>query len=373
MTDWHERAHERLGQIDASGQRRKVPAWDGRGNMIRTSEGRELLSFASNDYLGLSQHPRVIAAAKEALDRWGAGAGSARLIVGARDVHRELEDVLAAWKGKEQALLFPSGYMANVGVLSAFGEQRATIFSDELNHASIVDGCRLARAETIVYPHLDLEVLEKGLAGVENAIVVSDTVFSMDGDLADVEGLTEVCARHGALLLLDEAHAVLGPEPRSTDQVDRIRIGTLSKFLGSSGGFVAADGVFTDTIVNTARSFIFTTATPPSDAAAALAALEIFRGEEGKRLRSELRARIDVISPGHPSPIIPVVIGGAEEAVAAAKELETAGFLVPAIRPPSVPEGTARLRVTVSATHPMEEVERFASCLAALKEKNSGA
>ena len=367
MTDWRALASERLARVDAVGQRRNIPNWDGNGNLIRLRDGRELLSFASNDYLGLSQHPDVVAAAKKALERWGAGAGSARLIVGARGVHNELEEALAEWKEKEQALLFPSGYMTNVGVLSAFGQAGATIFSDELNHASIVDGCRLARATTVVYRHLDLEHLEKELSGVERSIVVSDTVFSMDGDVADIEGLTEICSRHGALLILDEAHAVLSPEPSPTNDVDRIRIGTLSKFLGSSGGFVAADEVFTDPIVNTARSFIFTTATPPADAAAALAALKILRSEEGERLKAELRKRIDLIAPDHSSPIIPVVIGDAEDAIAAATALEKEGFLAPAIRPPSVPEGTARLRVTVSATHPIEEVERFADSLARLK------
>ena len=369
MTDWRDRAQAQLDDIDGRGQRRAIPAIDGKGHWVRLADGRELLSFASNDYLGLSQHPRVVNAAKEALDRWGAGSGSARLIVGARDAHRTLEVELAQWKGKESALLFPSGYMANVGVLSTFGAPGTTIFSDELNHASIVDGCRLAKANTVVFPHLDLGTLEKELSQTERAIVVSDTVFSMDGDVADVEGLTEVCARHQALLILDEAHAVLGPDPKATDQVDRIRIGTLSKFLGSSGGFVAADAVFTDLIVNRARSFIFTTATPPADAASAQAALEIVQSDEGEQLRAELRRRIDLIAQGHPSPIIPVVLGSAEDALAAAVDLEKEGFLVPAIRPPSVPHGTARLRVTVSATHPIEEVERLADCLEALAKQ----
>lgn len=369
MTDWQASARKRLARVDEIGQRRQIPNWDGRGNLIRLGDGREVLSFASNDYLGLSQHPDVIAAAKAALERWGAGAGSARLIVGARDVHRELEEALAGWKEEESALLFPSGYMTNVGVLSAFGDAGATIFSDELNHASIVDGCRLARATTVVYPHLDLEHLEKSIAEVERPIVVSDTVFSMDGDIANIDGLTEVCSRFGALLILDEAHAVLGPEPARSKNVERIRIGTLSKFLGSSGGFVAADKAFTDTIVNTARSFIFTTATPPADAAAALAALRILSSEEGELLKAKLRERIDLIAPGHPSPIIPVVVGDAGDAIASAAALEKEGFLVPAIRPPSVPGGTARLRVTVSATHPIEEVQRFADSLAKLKEQ----
>jgi 8-amino-7-oxononanoate synthase len=373
MTDWERRAAERLEVVDGLGERRRIPDWDGAGNLIRLVDGRELLSFASNDYLGLSQHPKVIADAQGALDEWGAGSGSARLIVGARAVHRDLESELADWKSKESALLFPSGYMANVGVLSAFGEVGTTIFSDELNHASIVDGCRLARSETVVYPHLDLEELEKRLSRVDQAIVVSDTVFSMDGDVADVDGLTEICARHGALLVLDEAHAVLGPDPQASSKVDRIRIGTLSKFLGSAGGFVASDQVFTDTIVNTARSFIFTTAGTPADAAAALAALQIFRGQEGERLKADLRERIDLIAPGHPSPIIPVVVGEAHDALAAATAFEKEGFLVPAIRPPSVPKGTARLRITVTATHPIEEVERFAACLAVLQEQAAGA
>lgn len=373
MNGWHDNAEKFLEEIEASGERRRIPELDGKGHRLVGPDGRSLISFASNDYLGLTQHPEVIQAAKDALDRWGAGAGSARLIVGARDIHRRLEAELALWKEKESAVLFPAGYMANVGLLTAVGREGVTIFSDALNHASIVDGCRLARAETRVYPHLDLEALDEGLGRVGKAVVVSDSVFSMDGDVADIEGLTDVCARHDALLILDEAHAVLGPEPEPTERVERIRVGTLSKFLGSSGGFIACDTVFADLIVNTARPFIFTTATPPADAAAALKALEILRGAEGERSKGELRERIDILAPGHPSPIIPIVIGDSDAAMKAAADLRHEGFLVPAIRPPSVAPGSARLRVTVSATHPLEDVERLARCLERFREVEESA
>lgn len=373
LSTWEQQGREHLARIEGLGQTRRVPDWDGSGHSITLPDGRRLLSFASSDYLGLSQHPRVVSAAKDALERWGTGSGSARLIVGARPVHRRLEEAIAGWKGKANAVLFSAGYMANLGVISVFGGPGTTVFSDELNHASIIDACRLSRANTVVYPHRDLDALERAVSKVERAIVVSESVFSMDGDIADIEGLTSLCERHGALLILDEAHAVLGPEPAPGRSVDRIRIGTLSKFLGSSGGFAAADEVFTNLIVNESRPFIFTTASPPADAAAALAALAILRSEEGSRLRSELRRRIDIIEPGHPSPIIPVVIGTSEEAVAASLKLEKEGFVVPAIRPPTVAPGTARLRVTVSATHPEEEVERFAGCLNEIKERDAGA
>ncbi|MBA2725039.1 MAG: 8-amino-7-oxononanoate synthase [Actinobacteria bacterium] len=373
MSTWKQQSREHLARIESLGQTRRVPDWDGSGHTITLPDGRRLLSFASSDYLGLSQHPRVASAAKDALERWGTGSGSARLIVGARPVHRWLEEAIAEWKDETNAVLFPAGYMANLGVISVFGGPGTTVFSDELNHASIIDACRLSRAGVVVYPHRDLDALERAVSKVKRAIVVSESVFSMDGDIADIEGLSSICERHGALLILDEAHAVLGSEPAPSRSVDRIRIGTLSKFLGSSGGFAAADEVFTNLIVNESRPFIFTTASPPADAAAALTALAILRSEEGNRLRSELRRRIDIIEPGHPSPIIPVVIGTSEEAVAASLELEKEGFLVPAIRPPTVAPGTARLRVTVSATHPVEEVERFAGCLNEIKERGAGA
>ena len=265
----------RLDEVRAAGRWRAPRDLDAGGPAARlVGDGGDgapatpVVSFASNDYLGLSQHPAVVAAAHEALDRFGAGSGAARLIVGSRPVHGALETALAEWKGEEAAVLFSTGFMANLGVLATFGGPGVRILSDELNHASIIDGCRLAAADVAVYRHSDVDHVEALLAagGEAPAIVVTDTVFSMDGDLAPVEALAEACARHGALLVLDEAHAVLGPNA-ALDGVDHLRVGTLSKTLGSLGGFVAGPRPFVDLLVNRARSYIFTTASSPPDTA----------------------------------------------------------------------------------------------------------
>jgi 8-amino-7-oxononanoate synthase len=326
-----------------------------------------VVSFASNDYLGLTQHPSVVAAAHAALDRWGAGAGSARLIVGSRPVHAELEAALAEWKHAESAVLFPTGFATNLGVLTTFGGPGALVCSDELNHASIIDGCRASRARVKVYRHRDLDHLDHLLTTVpaERAGVVTDTVFSMDGDVADVDALVAMCARHRALLVLDEAHAVLGPEP-DVSGVDALRVGTLSKTLGSLGGFVAGPRHFTDLVVNRARSYIFTTALSPADSASALAAVGVVRSAEGGELRRRLRSNVDRLRPGHPSPIVPVVLGDEARTVAAAEALLEQGMLVPAIRPPTVPPGTSRLRVTLSAAHESAQIDALATALANL-------
>ena len=343
--------------MEAAGRWRRV---------VDLDEG--LVNFASNDYLGLSQHPAVVAAAHAALDRWGAGAGAARLVAGSRPVHGQLEGALAGWKGEEAAVLFPTGYAANLGVLTTFGSARATrILSDERNHASIVDGCRLSRAEVCVYRHCDLDQVDDLLRSAPGpAVVVTDTVFSMDGDVAPVDALAERCAAHGALLVLDEAHAVLGPHP-SLDDVDHLRVGTLSKYLGSVGGFVAGARGFVDLLVNRARAFIFTTAAPPADAAAGLAALEVLRSDEGAGLVGRLRANVDLVAPGHPSPIVPVVVGEEENAVAASTALRQQGLLVPAIRPPTVAPGTSRLRICLSAAHTADDIARLLAGLEALR------
>ena len=315
-----------------------------------------LVSFASNDYLGLSSHPLVVAAAHAALERWGAGAGAARLVAGARPVHAELEAAVAAWKREPAAVLFPTGYAANLGVLGTFAGDSVRVLSDERNHASIVDGCRLSRAEICVYRHADVDHVEALLRSAPGrALVVTDTVFSMDGDVAPVGALAERCAAHGALLVLDEAHAVLGPDPDLAG-VDHLRVGTLSKYLGSLGGFVAGPQRFVELLVNRARPFIFTTASPPADAGAARAAVAVLQSDEGAALVASLRANVDHVRPGHPSPIVPVVVGDEAAAVGAAAALRERGLLVPAIRPPTVAPGTSRLRISLSATHTEAQV-----------------
>jgi 8-amino-7-oxononanoate synthase len=361
--DWDRWAEEHLDGVRASGRWRQVRALDGGGPEF-TVEGRRVVSFASNDYLGLSRHPAVLAAAHEALDRWGSGAGSARLIVGSRPIHTELEAALAAWKGAERALLFPTGYAANLGVLSALG-RGATVVSDELNHASIIDGCRLARAEVRVYRHRDVDQAASLIRSAPGrALLVTDAVFSMDGDLAPLAELSAACAATGALLVVDEAHAVLGTAP--LDPGARVlRVGTLSKALGSLGGFVAAPANFIDLLVNHARPFIFTTASTPSATAAALAALELVRSDEGRRLCDRLAAHVQRVRPGHPSPIVPFVLGDEELALKASAGLLERDLLVPAIRPPTVPPGTSRLRVALSAAHTGAQIDQLLLGLAA--------
>jgi len=369
VSDWDRRVGDRLDGIRDAGRWRRPRTLDATDAVSGQVDGTPVVAFASNDYLGLSHHPAVIAAAHAALDRWGAGTGAARLVVGSRPVHDELEAALADWKGTEDAVLFPTGFAANLGVLTAFGGADVTVLSDELNHASIIDGSRLARATVEVYRHADLDHLAKLLADCAGpALVATDTVFSMDGDVVDLATLVDLAAAHDALLVLDEAHAVLGPELPTSAQADGrvLRVGTLSKTLGSLGGFVAGPRDYVDLLRNVARSFIFTTASTPADMAAALAAVGVVRSAEGDALRDRLRGHVDRLRPGHPSPIVPVVLGDEATAVAASAQLERQGLLVPAIRPPTVPPGTSRLRVALSAAHTADQVDRLAAALAAL-------
>jgi 8-amino-7-oxononanoate synthase len=375
-SDWSSWADATAASIEGAGRWRTIRSFDAAGPEgvlidAEHPEGRSVVSFASNDYLGLTQHPAVRAAAIEAVERWGTGAGSARLVVGSRPVHHDLEQALAEWRRTETALLFPTGFAANLSALTVFGGPGVRILSDELNHASIIDGCRMARAETAVYHHGDAGHLAALLQqaesdGVTRTIVVSDTVFSMDGDVAPLDAIAELAAAHRSLLILDEAHAVLGPFPEF-DGLDVLRVGTLSKALGSLGGFVAGPRRFLDLLVNLARPFIFTTGTTPADAAAALAAVRVVCSGEGDALRARLRGHIERIAPGHPSPVIPVVIGDEREAVALSGRLADQGLLVPAIRPPTVPVGTSRLRVALSAAHTSAQIEQLATALAELR------
>jgi 8-amino-7-oxononanoate synthase len=374
--------------VDAAGQWRRPRTFDARGpagvlDEASATDGTDrapVVSFASNDYLGLSCHPGVAAAAHRALDRWGSGSGASRLVTGSRPVHDELEVALAAWKGCQQAVVFASGFAANLSVLSVFGAEGSHLFSDALNHASIIDGCRMARAGVTIYPHGDLDALDAALAAcVDRPIIVSDTVFSMDGDAADLDGLAELAARHGALLVLDEAHAVLGPElpgwlsgsSPGRPPVDVLRVGTLSKTLGSLGGFVAGPGSFVQLLVNRARPYIFSTATTPPDAAAALAAVDIVQSPEGEARRARLARHVGRVAAAvghgaHPSPIVPVIIGDEADTVAASAQLLERGLWVPAIRPPTVPPGTSRLRITLSSIHTDDQVDRLVGALDAL-------
>lgn len=374
--DWGGWIQARLDQVQADGQWRSPREFDADGPRgILTATGQSVVSFASNDYLGLTTHPAVVAAAHAALDRWGTGSGGARLITGARPVHRELEEELADWKGTERAVLFPTGFATNLGVLTTLGQAGVRIVSDERNHASIIDGTRLAKADVTIWRHADgdrgadVADLERMVSASSSPVlVVADTVFSMDGDALDVAAVADVCRRHGALLVLDEAHSVLGPHPSAVDLagVEVVRVGTLSKALGALGGFAACSTAVADLLVNKARSGIFTTALSPADAAAGLAAVRVLRSVEGEALVARLRAHVDRIRPGHPSPIVPVVLGEEQRALAAAAWLLEQGLLVPAIRPPTVAPGTSRLRVTLSAAHTDAEVHHLAAALATL-------
>jgi 8-amino-7-oxononanoate synthase len=375
-TAWDDRIRASLAQVVDEGRWRSPREFDALGPS-GLLEGGPVVSFASNDYLGLSGHPAVVAAARAALDRWGAGAGASRLVTGSRPVHGELERALADWKGTEAAVTFPTGFAANLGVLSTLGGPGVRILSDELNHASIIDGCRLSRSALAVYRHRDMGHLEELLVDGTHSlptIVVTDSVFSMDGDVAPLSELVTLCRRHDALLILDEAHAVLGPDlpPASELGGTVVRVGTLSKTLGSLGGFVAASRDVVDLIVNRARSYIFSTAPTPADAAAAHAALEVLRSAAGAALTGRLADLIDRVAeagfapPGHPSPIIPVVLGSEQAALSASAALLSDGLWVPAIRPPTVPIGTSRLRVTLSAAHSDDDVSRLVQALTQL-------
>ncbi len=346
-------------------------------------KGRELVNFASNDYLSLAADPRLARAAARAARRFGTGAGASALVSGYLPPLRALEKELADWEGAEAALAFSSGFAANLALVSALAGKPDAVFSDELNHASLIDGCRLSRGATFVYRHGDLGHLAELLAhgpGARRRLIVSDSVFSMDGDLAPVAGLLELAERFDAVLLLDEAHAtgVLGEHGRGTtdglpgaDRDRLIKVGTLSKALGAQGGFVVGRRRLVDWLVNHARPYVFSTALAPPVAAAARAALRVVREEpelrrrllaSGAWLRERLRA-LGLEVGRSECQIVPILVGGAREAVALSRRLEAAGLLVPAIRPPSVPQGAARLRVSVTAGHTEEDLARLVEAL----------
>jgi 8-amino-7-oxononanoate synthase len=367
MDEWRRWLDDERDAIRASGQWRSIRTFDARGPEGVLGDAGDVVSFASNDYLGLSTHPHVVAAAHAALDRWGAGATASRLVVGSRPVHDELETALADWKGAERALLFPTGYAANLGVLVTLGGPGCLVVSDERNHASIIDGCRQARGDVAVARHNDVDHVEHLLRtrSAARAVVVTDSVFSMDGDVAPVDDLAACCAQHGALLVLDDAHAVLGPgRPAAADPAGIVHVVTMSKALGAMGGAVCGPAAVVELLVNRARPSIFTTALPPADAAAACAALRVVRGPEGDERVAHLRALVERVRPGHPSPIVPVIVGDEDAAVKASDELLRRGLLVPAIRPPTVEPGTSRLRVALSAAHTDDMVDRLLAALA---------
>jgi len=351
-------------------------------------EGRELLAFCSNDYLGLANDPRVIEAVISAARRHGVGEGASHLLTGYSAVHRRLEEKLAEFAGTPRALFFSSGYQANIGTVCALVGAGDAVFSDSLNHASLIDGMRLSRAEVVRYPHRDTGFLGDALARSKASIklVATDGVFSMDGDIAPLPEILDLCERHDAWLMVDDAHGfgVLGPEGRGVPahfglRSDRIvYMGTLGKAAGVSGAFVAASADVVETLVQRARSYIYTTASPALLAAAVETSLELVRKEAWRRehlqrligiLKAHFKGADTLLAPSD-TPIQPLIIGGNREALAASAALRERGILVPAIRPPTVPEGTARLRVSLSAGHRVEDVQELAG---ALRETCAGA
>lgn len=354
-------------------------------------DGAPLLAFCSNDYLGLASHPAVVEALREGAMRYGAGSGASHLISGHTRAHAALEERLAAFEAPHlesaRALYFSTGYMANLAILAALGGRDAEIFSEALNHASLIDGARLSRSGVSVYPHRDAAALEPMLAASRSAtkIVVTDSVFSMDGDLAPLPQLLSLCERHGAWLVVDDAHGfgVLGANGRGVLEHYNLRspyliyMGTLGKAAGVAGAFVAAHASVIEWLVQRARPYIYTTAAPPALAHALLASMDIIDGAEGARRRAHLHGLIGQLKEvtdakrWHFLPsdtaIQPLIIGGNEEAVAAAAALYEKGIWVPAIRPPTVPDNTARLRITLSAAHAAAEVSQLAQALTALE------
>jgi 8-amino-7-oxononanoate synthase len=350
-------------------------------------DGKPMLAFCSNDYLGLASHPRVIAALKEGAELYGAGSGASHLISGHSAAHDKLEHQLAAFTGMQRALYFGSGYMANLAVLTALGGEGAEIFSEQLNHASLIDGARLARASVSVYLHNDPEALGAMLAAskAQTKVVVTDSVFSMDGSLAALPELLALCERHGAWLVVDDAHGfgVLGGsgagafEHFSIKSPNLIYMGTLGKAAGVGGAFVAAHASVIETLVQRARPYIYTTAAPPALAHALSTSLAIIGGDEGKALRAQLAILIDQcrdelrlerwkLMPSHTA-IQPVLVGDNNEALRLSAALYEQGLWVAAIRPPTVPAGTARLRITLSAAHATTDVTQLAAALNALE------
>jgi len=371
----------RLSELKDRGLYRRTRLVSGPQGPHVVLDGRPVLLLCSNNYLGLADHPRVQEAAADAAMRWGVGAGSSRLVSGTMTVHSRLEQRLAALEGTESALLFGSGYLANLGVVGSLARAGEVVFSDELNHASIIDGCRLSRAEVFVYDHNDTEHLAWGLAqaGPRAALIATESVFSMDGDVAPLEDICELARRHDVRMVVDEAHATgcVGPGGRGAvaeagleGEVDVV-VGTLGKALGSYGAFVACDAELAQLFTNSARSLIFSTAPPPPAMAAALAALDLLESQprrverlqaNAEVLRGELaREGFDVC--GSTTQIVPLIVGEASTAMRVCEAALERGVFAQAIRPPTVPVGTSRLRLAVMATHTKDELRDAARVL----------
>jgi 8-amino-7-oxononanoate synthase len=363
----------KLAALDRGGLRRTlVPT--ARGALYVERDGRRLLSFSCNDYLNLSQHPALKAAAIAATERYGVGSGASRLVTGNHPLHAELEARLARLKGSEAACVFGSGFLANMGIIPALTGPDDLVLLDELAHACLWAGARLARATVLAFRHNDTDHAETLLrthrARHPRALIATDGVFSMDGDLAPLTALGQIARRHDAWLLADDAHGIgvvgggrgssfAGPEPADVP----LQMGTLSKAIGAYGGYLCASRPVIELMHNRARPLIYSTGLPPATVAAAIAALDLIARDPGYAARPLAKAKSFTRLAGLPdaqSPIVPIILGDARTALAASRRLEREGFLAIAIRPPTVPEGTARLRLAFTAAHPDAEIERLA-------------
>lgn len=382
---------EELGELRRRELLRSLPAAFDRQGAVVEIEGRPLVNFASNDYLGLAADERLVAAAAQACRVAGVGRGASPLVCGRSSYHAELERRLAEFEGAEAALLFPSGFAANAGIVPALADRGDAIFADAKNHASLIDGCRLSRAETHVYPHNDVRELARLLERHQPArrrLIVTDTLFSMDGDVAPLAEIAALARRYDAMLLLDEAHAtgVFGSHGRGlaeaagVEQEGVVRIGTLSKGLGAAGGFVCGSQSLIDWLANRARSYVFSTAQPAATAAAAIAALDIVAAEPQRRTEllttaENVRRRLQEQgwnTGDSTTQIVPIVVGAPAEALALSRRLRDAGYWVPAIRPPSVPQGESLLRLSLTANHTEAMIEGLLETLARLRDDAVG-
>ena len=359
-----------LAELSRRGLYRTLRRVEGDQGPTLLLNGREVINFSSNNYLGLANHTALRQAAKEAIDRYGCGTGASRLISGNMALHEELESKISALKGTEAALVFNSGFQANTGVLATLVGEGDVIFSDELNHASLIDGCRLSRAETVVYRHCDLDCLEQGLKNVSphgRKLIVTESLFSMDGDEAPLRGIVVLAEKYGAMVMVDEAHAtgVFGPNGAGlvaqaglSDRV-LVQMGTLGKALGGFGAYIAGAHSLRELLINRCRSFIYTTSLPPAVMAMGIAAIEIIEKEPNRR--EQLRnngalLRAGLTESGYclgksQSQILPVIIGDASRCMSLSQQLLEEGVFAQGIRPPTVPPGTSRLRITMMATH----------------------
>ena len=381
--------HDELQDLRNASLHRRMRSVDGKQGPTLIVDGREVLNFSSNNYLGLANHPALCKAAKEAIDRYGCGSGASRLISGNMVLHEELESKIAAFKGTEAALVFNSGFQANTGILSTLVAEGDVILSDALNHASIIDGCRLARAKVVVYGHCDLDQLERGLKEVSahrRKLIVTETLFSMDGDEAPLTDIVGLAEKYGAMIMVDEAHATGVFEPDGAGLVaklglgDRvlIQMGTLGKALGGFGAYVAGSWSLRELLINRCRSFVFTTSLPPAIMAMGIAAVDLVKQEPERRQalwQNCERLRIGLKSLGYAlgnsqSPILPLIVGDATQCMQLSRRLLERGVFAQGIRPPTVPPGTSRLRITLMATHTKEHLEQALNTFDEVERQN---